>query len=108
VLREDRGAPPEFAGSCCRKGGLNIGMRYRDITEAAPDAQANAQRTQRDKLAAVNDKVARASQTHQNTVKAAHDSGRSGNCRHPTKTTGTAQACRTGGRSSHFRHFSLG
>jgi hypothetical protein len=48
-------------------------MRYRDIPQAGPDAQANAQRTQRDKLVAVNDRVARASQTHQNTVKAAHD-----------------------------------
>jgi hypothetical protein len=49
-------------------------MRYRDITEAAPDAQANAQRTQRDKLTAANDKVAKASQTYQSTVRAAHDS----------------------------------
>jgi hypothetical protein len=27
VLREALGAPPEFAGSCCRKGLLNNGMR---------------------------------------------------------------------------------
>jgi hypothetical protein len=49
-------------------------MKYRDIMETAPGAQTNSQRTQRDKLTAANDKVAKASQTYQNTVKAAHDS----------------------------------
>jgi hypothetical protein len=49
-------------------------MRYRDIMEAAPDAEANARRTQQEKLAAANDKAAKASQTYQNTLKVAHDS----------------------------------
>jgi len=44
------------------------------MTEAAPDAEANAQWTQREKLAAASDKVAKALQTYQSTVKAAHDS----------------------------------
>lgn len=54
--------------------GPNSDMRYRDITEGAPDAQTNARKTQTEKLAAANDKAATASQTYQNTVKAAHDS----------------------------------
>jgi hypothetical protein len=49
-------------------------MSYRDIMEADAQAQANAQQTQRTKLAAANAKVAKASRTYQNTVKAAHDS----------------------------------
>jgi hypothetical protein len=48
-------------------------MRYRDITEVA-SGQANAQQTQREKLARANDKVAKASQTYQSTVKTAHAS----------------------------------
>jgi hypothetical protein len=49
-------------------------MKYRDIMEADAQAQANAQRSQREKLATANDKAAKASQTYQNTVKAAHTS----------------------------------
>ncbi len=55
---------------------LNISMRYRDIMEATPDPQAHAdaQRAQRDKLARASEKIATASQTYQATVKAAHTS----------------------------------
>jgi hypothetical protein len=42
--------------------------------EADTQAQAVAQRTQREKLTAASDKAATASHTYQATVKAAHDS----------------------------------
>lgn len=49
-------------------------MRYGEIVEADAITQANALRTQREKLKAANERAAEASQTYQSTVKAAHDS----------------------------------
>ena len=49
-------------------------MRYGEIVETDAVAQSNAQRVQRDKLAASNEKIAKASQRYQSSVKAAHDS----------------------------------
>lgn len=49
-------------------------MRYFEITEADAAAQADAQRAQRDKLQAANDKIAKASQTYQASLRTVHDS----------------------------------
>jgi hypothetical protein len=48
---------------------INICMRYTDIVESQTDAEMH---TQRDKLTAANDKVAKAAQTYQSSVKTAH------------------------------------
>jgi hypothetical protein len=49
-------------------------VRYLQIIEADAVAQADAQRKQREKLSAADDKIAKASQAYQSTVSAAHDS----------------------------------
>ena len=49
-------------------------MRYSEIVENDAASQTDAIRTQREKVTAAQDKIARASQTYQSSVKQAHAS----------------------------------
>ena len=54
--------------------GEQLVMRYFEIAENDAASQADAQRGQREKITAAQDKIAQASQTYQSSIKQAHAS----------------------------------